>query len=158
MILKREHGGCNAINNKLLGVSDNDVVATPGEPVLPKLIDHNTTEAAFQEGLDDVARQVDRTQVDIGYDADITVRTNRQGRTVDDRLDTVEDLLGVAADNTGTQSATSSTQMIGNTDNASADIAGTLAAPRINPLAVDNMALGNNAVCLLYTSPSPRDS
>ena len=50
-------------------MSDNDVVATPGEPVLPKLIDHNTTEAAFQEGLDDVARQVDRTQVDIGYDA-----------------------------------------------------------------------------------------
>ena len=135
-----------AINNKLLGMSGNEVMPSPGEPVLPKLIDHNTTEAAFQEGLDDVARQVDRTQVDIGYDADITVRTNRQARTVDDRLDTVEDLLGVAADNTGTQSATSSTQMIGNTDNASADIAGTLAAPRINPLAVDNMALGNDAV------------
>ena len=135
-----------AINNKPLGMSVNMVDATPMEPVLPKLIDHTTTEERFQEGLDDVARQVDRTQEDIGYDADIAVRTNRQARTVDDRLDTVEDLLGVAADNTGTQSAGSSTQSIGNTDNASADIAGTLAAPRINPMAVDNMALANNAV------------
>ena len=142
--------GVLAINNKPLGSSVNDVTPSPGEQVLPKLIDHQTTEEHFQEGLDDVARQVDRTQVDIGYDADISVpladRTDRRGRTVDDRLDTVEDLLGVAADNTGTQSAGSSTQSIGNTDNASADIAGTLAAPRINPMAVDNMALANNAV------------
>ena len=135
-----------AINNKPLGSSVNDVTPSPGEQVLPKLIDHQTTEEHFQEGLDDVARQVDRTQRDIGYDDDLTMRTNRQARTVDDRLDTVENLLGVAPDNTGTQSATSSTQMIGNTDIASADIAGTLAAPIINDGAVLTSRLANDAV------------
>ena len=141
-----------AINNKLLGTSANPVVSS-NEPVLPKLIDHNTTEEHFQEGLDDVARQVDRTQSDIGYNGNLAVRVNREARSIDARLDTVEDALGVSTDNMGTITASSATAPIGgNFDTTMPDlstnpqISGTAGAPRINDLAVLTRNIAEQAV------------
>lgn len=133
-----------AINNKPLGNSVNPVEANTGD-VLPKLIDHNTSEQSFQEGMDDVARQVDRTQQDIGYNDDLTNRVAREGRTLHDRLETLEDLLGISNDTMGTQTGTRSSQ-IGGDLSTGAHIAGTLEVPTINASAVDTTQIANEAV------------
>lgn len=133
-----------AINNKPLGNSVNPVDPTTGD-VLPKLIDHNTSEQSFQEGMDDVARQVDRTQQDIGYNDDLTNRVAREGRTLHDRLETLEDLLGISNDTMGTQSGTRTSQ-VGGALSTGAHIDGTLEVPTINASAVDTTQIANEAV------------
>ena len=80
------------INNKLIGTPTGIDLANTGN-VLPKLVDHNTTEQRFQEGIHDVAVQVDQTQADVGYNSDLTVRTGTQATTVHNRLTTLEDTL-----------------------------------------------------------------
>ena len=124
------------INNKQLGVSNNPVNADPN-PVLPKLIDHNTTEQSFQEGMDDLARQVDRNQEDLGYDGDITSRTDAQANSVHSRLVTLEDDVLQGSGSIG------STNMDGD---VVGDISGTLADPQINPLAVGEPEIASNAI------------
>ena len=124
------------INNKQLGVSNNPVNADPN-PVLPKLIDHNTTEQSFQEGMDDLARQVDRNQEDLGYDGDITSRTDAQANSVHSRLVTLEDDVLQGSGSIG------STNMDGD---VVGDISGTFADPQINPLAVGEPEIASNAI------------
>ena len=137
-----------AINNKPLGTPGNTPALTPNEQVSPKLVDHNTTEESFQEGIYDVAIQVDRTQQDIGYTDDISMRAGREARTLDDRLDTLEDILGISNDDQGTQSAASASIDIGGAlaDTGNPALSGTLAAPQINPLAVMTANIADSAV------------
>ena len=131
------------INNKSLGVSDNPVGTNTGS-VLPKLINHNTPESEFQEGLDDVARQVDQNQVDVGYEGDIaTARTGAQARTVHARLTTLESTLGVADD--GTRTTAGGTGFAVGQDTAS-DIGGSLGNLEIRSGTVDTDELADSGV------------
>ena len=131
-----------AINNKPLGTPVG-VDTSPGEAVSPKLVNTNTSEEDFQEGLYDVAIQVDRNQMDIGYDNDPMTRSLKQARTVDDRLDTVEGVLGISNDDQGTQTASDAGLAVGG---VSGPLSGTLASPVINDDAIGSQHLAMNAV------------
>ena len=148
-----------AINNKPLGSSANPVNVTAGESVLPKLINHNTPEEDFQEGMDDVARQVNQTQIDLGYpvalptgnDADNPDMggTGRAGavaaatdRTVAERLTTIEEDLSINA--TGSQTGVTPTLTIG--QNSDTDVRGSLDDLQLTTDAVETDNITNGAV------------
>ena len=132
------------INNKLLGSPDaTSTIRDNSEPVLPKLINHGTSEQAFQEGMDDVAKQVDRTQVDVGYNGDITIRTGAQARTVHDRITTLESNLGIDVD--GTRTTSGGTGFAIGQDTAS-DIGGSLGNLEIRPGTVNTDELADSGV------------
>ena len=143
------------INNKEVGSPDaGSEIATNTGAVLPKLVNHNTPEQAFQEGINDVVLQVDQNQADIGYSSIIgglTPRTGRESRSVDERLDTVEDALGVSNDALGMLPTTSlGTLPIGGADttmdNTGPDISGTLATPRINDRSIVGRQIANDTI------------
>ena len=147
-----------AINDKRLGTATDAVNPANTGDVLPKLIDHNTTEQAFQEGMDDVARQVDRTQLDLGYNQELTpaidemglsstsgrTGAGRQARTVHDRLNTIEDGIGVPNNASSTIDGMTGTLLVGRA--MGSDIGGTISNMTINDGVVDFGMLSNNSV------------
>ena len=132
------------INNQNLGTATSPTAASDENDVLGKLVNHNTTEESFQESLRDVAVQVDRDQQDIGYNSDPDMRDGRENRSINTRLDTVENALGISDDNMGTVDSTMQTLTVGG--GAGSDISGPLSAPQIIPLAVGNMEIATGAV------------
>lgn len=126
-----------AINNKQLGSSAGSVDPANTGAVLPKLVNHTTTEQAFQEGLNDVAIQVDQTQIDIGYEEPgATSPTQRNLGTVADRLGSLETAVAGGA-------------TVGSTDpmgNPVGDIGGTLSDPQIRQNAVDTDAIAPSSI------------
>ena len=132
------------INNQNLGTATSPTQASDENDVLGKLVNHNTTEESFQESLRDVAVQVDRDQQDIGYNSDPAMRDGRENRSINTRLDTVENALGISDDNMGAVDSTMQTLTVGG--GTGSDISGPLSAPQINPLAVGMAEIATGAV------------
>ena len=136
-----------AINNKQVGSSTSPLNQDDPGAVLPKLIDHNTTEEAFQEGMNDVAVQVNQTQIDVGYPANLTEGRvgTRTARTVDERLDTLENIIGIMDDDSGTQNTTADNTISFGGDPDS-DITGSIGDLQISANAVGTDEIADDAV------------
>ena len=132
------------INRQMIGTATSPTADSTENDVLGKLVNHTTTEEAFQESLRDVAVQVDRDQQDIGYNSDPAMRDGRENRSINTRLDTVENALGISDDNMGAVDSTMQTLTIGG--GTGSDISGPLSAPQIIPLAVGTMEIASGAV------------
>ena len=124
-----------AINNKPLGSPADGVAATPGEQVSPKLVNHNTTEERFQEGIFDVAVQVDQTQVDLGYAPMSGETTTVSGG-----------MMTVAARLTAVEAAAAGGATIGGAGAMMSDLEGSLATATIRTGAVGTDEISTGAV------------
>ena len=76
-------------------------------------------------------------------------QVGRENRSINTRLDTVENALGISDDNMGTVDSTMQTLTVGGgmtSDGQTSDISGSLSAPQINPLAVGTPEIASGAV------------
>ena len=119
-----------AINNRMkITPTGDDAIATGRSgDIAGNLVDHGTTEQAFQEGLYDLLCQVDQNQIDVGYPSDLSMRDAPYDVTVHARIAALE--AGTATP----------------TYESGSDLSGPFNNPQIVADAVTNVELADNAV------------